>query len=260
MKQIALLLFCTLAWAGERVTVIRDEFGVPHIFAATAAGAAYGSGYAQAEDRLEEMLRNYRKAEGTMAEVFGESWFCHDYRQRMWRHRQRRRAALQRARPPTARRLEAFQAGVRQFMKEHPEQVPAWAPKLEPWQVVALGRYIIWGWPEGEAGGDLQRAGIQPDPVAYHGSNECSSRPGARPCTRRIAVIDPHLSWYGEFRFYEMRDLRRRAGLFGRRHSGLAVPLPGPQPLSFDRHDHRRAGHLRCVRGRDPRRQVPFQR
>ena len=32
-------------------------------------------------------MRNYRKAEGTMAEVFLESWFRHDYRQRMWRHR-----------------------------------------------------------------------------------------------------------------------------------------------------------------------------
>ena len=27
-------------------------------------------------------------------------------------------------------------------MREHPEQVPAWAPKLEPWQIVALGRFI----------------------------------------------------------------------------------------------------------------------
>ena len=51
--------------------------------------------------------------------------------------------------------IEAFQAGVKRFITEHPDQVPAWAPTIEPWQVVALGRYIIWGWPEGEAGGDL---------------------------------------------------------------------------------------------------------
>ena len=40
------------------------------------------------------------------------------------------------------------------------------------WQIIALGRYIIWGWPEADAGGDLKRVGIDPDPVAYHGSNE----------------------------------------------------------------------------------------
>src|SRR4029077_2187964 len=81
------LLVCSLAGSAEKIRIVRDEFGVPHIFASTPAGAAYGSGYAQGEDRLEEMLRNYRKAEGTMSEVFGENWFRHDWRQRLWRHR-----------------------------------------------------------------------------------------------------------------------------------------------------------------------------
>ena len=40
-------------------------------------------------------------------------------------------------------------------MKEHPEQVPAWAQEIHPWDVVALSRHIIWGWPMGEAVGDL---------------------------------------------------------------------------------------------------------
>jgi len=227
MKQIALLLFCSVAWAGERVTVIRDEFGVPHIFAATAAGAAYGSGYAQAEDRLEEMMRNYRKAEGTMAEVFGEGWFRHDYRQRMWRHRSVAEEHYKELNPETRAVIEAFQAGVRQFMKEHPEQVPAWAPKLEPWQVVALGRFTIWGWPEGEAGGDLQRAGIEPDPVAYHGSNEWLLAPWRTSMHAPIAVIDPHLSWYGETRYYEMRVYGGDVAYSGGARVGLPFPTLG---------------------------------
>jgi hypothetical protein len=87
-RLLLFFLSCTLAVSAEKIRILRDEFGVPHIFASTPAGAAYGSGYAQAEDRLEEMMRNYRKAEGTMSEVFGESWFRHDHRQRMWGHRQ----------------------------------------------------------------------------------------------------------------------------------------------------------------------------
>ncbi len=56
MKKLCLLL-CLLPLAhAEHVTILRDEYGVPHVFAPDAAGAAYGSGYAQAEDRLEEML------------------------------------------------------------------------------------------------------------------------------------------------------------------------------------------------------------
>jgi acyl-homoserine-lactone acylase len=227
MKQIALLLLCSAAWAGERITIIRDEFGVPHIFAATAAGAAYGSGYAQAEDRLEEMMRNYRKAEGTMAEVFGESWFRHDYRQRMWRHRRVAEEHYNELNPQTRAVIEAFQAGVRQFMKEHPEQVPAWAPKLEPWQLVALGRFTIWGWPEGEAGSDLQRAGIEPDPVAYHGSNEWLLAPWRTAMHAPIAVVDPHLSWYGETRYYEMRVYGGDVAYSGGARVGLPFPTLG---------------------------------
>ena len=166
------MLAAGLLHGAQKVEILRDEYGVPHIFAATPAAAAFGSGYAQAEDRLEELLRNYRKAEGTMAEAFGPEWVTHDYRQRLWRHRQVAEQHYKDLDPRLRAICEAFQAGVKKFMQEHPEQVPAWAPKLEPWQIVALGRYIIWGWPEGEAAGDLKRGGIEPDPVAYHGSNE----------------------------------------------------------------------------------------
>ncbi|MBK9315374.1 MAG: penicillin acylase family protein [Acidobacteria bacterium] len=68
------------------IEILRDEYGVPHIFANSLEDAAYAIGYAQAEDRLEELLRNYRKAEGTMSEAFGPEWYRHDYIQRVWQH------------------------------------------------------------------------------------------------------------------------------------------------------------------------------
>ena len=228
MKRFVLLLAsCTLVYSAEKVEILRDEYGVPHIFAATAAGAAFGSGYAQAEDRLEEMLRNYRKAEGTMAEAFGPDFVFHDYRQRVWRHREVARQHYQDLDPKLRAICEAFQAGVRRFMREHPEQVPAWAPALEPWQILALGRYIIWGWPEGEAGGDLLRGGIRPDPVAYHGSNEMLLAPSRTAMHAPIAVVDPHLSWYGEFRFYEMRIYGGELAFSGAAILGLPFPSLG---------------------------------
>src|SRR6202795_4287490 len=75
------------ACAGE-VTIYRDEFGTPHIYGSTADDACFGMGYAQAEDRLEEVLRQYRRAAGTMSEVFGaeNGNLQSDYRQRLWRH------------------------------------------------------------------------------------------------------------------------------------------------------------------------------
>ena len=228
MKYVlAIGLAAGCLWA-EKVEIIRDEFGVPHVYAETTLGAAYGAGYAQAEDRLEELLKNYRKAEGTMTEAFGQEYFRHDYRQRLWGHR--RVAEENYAKLPANIRAlcEAFQKGLARYMSEHPQEVPKWAPKLEPWQEIALGRYIIWGWPEGEAGGDLLRGGIQPDdPAAYRGSNEMLIAPGRTAMHAPIAVVDPHLSWYGEFRFYEIRMYAKDFALSGASILGLPFPSLG---------------------------------
>jgi acyl-homoserine-lactone acylase len=208
----------------EEIVILRDPFGVPSIFAKTEEGAVFGMGYSQAADRLEELLKQYRRAEGTMAEVFGPQFLHDDYRQRVWQHRAIAEANYDKLPAKVRAIAEAYQAGIKQFMKEHPEKVPAWAPKLEPWQIIALSRYIIWGWPEGEAGGDLQRGGIMPDPVEPRGSNQWVVAANRTADGAPLALIDPHLSWYGQFRFYEAR-------LYGGALATSGVAIPG-LPLS----------------------------
>src|SRR6266700_7190691 len=90
LPSLVILLVQTLSLVGTQaaaseVTIYRDEFGIPHVFAPNLESAAFAVGYAQAEDRLEELLKNYRRANGTMAEVFGPEYFRHDLIQRMWR-------------------------------------------------------------------------------------------------------------------------------------------------------------------------------
>src|SRR5262252_8902405 len=162
MKKVSLsllvlgLCFCPLCLQKAEAnnvkspTLYRDEFGIPHVFAPTLEGAAYAVGYAQAEDRLEELLKNYRRANGTMSEAFGPDYFKHDLVQRMWRHAEISREKYNQVSPKMRAVIESYQKGVRHFMQEHPEQVPAWAQEIQPWDIIALGRYIIWGWPMGE--------------------------------------------------------------------------------------------------------------
>lgn len=212
------------AQAANEATLYRDEFGIPHVYADTLESAAYAVGYAQAEDRLEELLKNYRRANGTMSEVFGPGNFRNDIVSRIFRHEEISRERYNQITPKLRAVMESYQAGIKAFMKEHPEQVPSWAQEIHPWDVVALGRYIIWGWPLGEAGGDLLRAGIQPDDMGYRGSNEMLIGPKRTAMKVPIAVIDPHLSWYNEFRFYQIRIY---AGDFNA--SGVSIlgtPLP----------------------------------
>ncbi len=101
--------------------------------------------------------------------------------------------------------LESYQDGIKQFMKEHPEQVPSWAQEIRPWDAVALGRYIIWNWPMGEAAADLKRAGLEFAPLGYRGSNEMLIAPRRTTMNAAIAIIDPHVPWYDAMRFYEVR-------------------------------------------------------
>jgi acyl-homoserine-lactone acylase len=212
--------------SAREITIYRDEFGTPSIYATTAEDACYAMGYAQAEDRLEELFKQYRRATGTMSEVFGpgEQNLQNDYRQRLWRHAEIGRQKYSELDAGTRALIEAFLDGVRKYLSEHPDKVPAWAPKLEPWMVVALSRYTIWGWPEGQGGGDLKRGGIEPNPIEYHGSNEWLVAPSRTKAKAPVALVDPHLSWYGPFRFYE-------ANLYGGdlAFSGVAIvglPLP----------------------------------
>ncbi len=212
------------AEAAPAATLYRDAFGIPHVYAPTLEVAAFAIGYAQAEDRLEELLKNYRRANGTMAEVFGPDNFRSDMISRIFRHEEISREKYGQVSVKMRAVIEAYQQGVKAFMHEHPEQVPAWAQEIHPWDVVALGRYIIWGWPLGEAGGDLQRAGIQPDDVGYHGSNEILIGPSRTALKVPIAVVDPHLSWYDEFRFYQIRIYAGDFNVSG--VSLLGTPLP----------------------------------
>jgi acyl-homoserine-lactone acylase len=205
-------------------TIYRDEFGIPHVFAPTLEDAAYAVGYAQAEDRLEEMLKNYRRATGTMAEVFGAGSFRDDLMQRVMRHAEISESKYQLVSPKLRAVIESFQRGVKRFMKEHPEQVPSWAQEIKPWDVIALGRYIIWNWPMGEAAGDLGRAGISLGPFPYRGSNEMLIAPSRTATNSVIAIIDPHVGWYDSIRFYEVRIYTPEYNASG--VSILGMPLP----------------------------------
>jgi len=229
-----LAVVCGVA-AAEKVTVHRDEWGVPHIFTDTPAGAAYGLGWAQAEDRLDQLLTNFRLAAGTMSEAFGPDHIDHDYQQRLVGHERVCRELYPELPAELRAMSEAFIAGIADYMAANPDQVPDWAPELEPWMPAAFGRLIIFGWPLGtamdelrrrdqvelgEIGGHSRSAIVSPD--FTFASNEWAVRPERTKEGSAIMLIDPHIPWDGPFRFYEFRA---HAGDF--QVSGFA-PLGAP--------------------------------
>lgn len=200
---LAAILVLGLAGASHAGSgrIVRDWYGVPHVFGDTDAEAAYALGYAQAEDRLEQILWNYRYAFGTLAEVFGEGFVETDRIQRLMGHRVVSRERYETVSPDVRALIEAFQDGVRRYMSRHPEEVPEWAPEIEPAMAIALGRSVVFNWPLGTGMDELGRR----DPDFHFASNQWALAPGNTVEGHAILCIDPHIGWDGPMRFYEYR-------------------------------------------------------
>lgn len=72
----------TLKIGDATIRIFRDKFGVPHIYAPSIYGVFYGSGYAQAQDRLAQMELYRRTAKGELAELMGEGALEQDKQRR----------------------------------------------------------------------------------------------------------------------------------------------------------------------------------
>jgi len=208
MKVTALLCALTAclssAIAAEHsVTVYRDTWGVPHIYADTPAAGAYGLGYAQAEDRLDDIYIAVRTGMGSLSEVFGKKFVDHDYLMRMWRNTDLAKESWETLPAHLKDIAENFTAGVQAYIEEHPDEVPEFALELEPWMIQTIGRAMILRWPLGTVKDDLKQKGGRPAPPQR--SNEWAISPERSADNIPILLSDPHLTWEGLAVMYEAR-------------------------------------------------------
>lgn len=193
--------------AGETV-LYRDQWGVAHIYAPTVAAGMYAMGWAQAEDRSEQLLQNIKLAIGEYAEVIGPAGLPLDVRALLFGHHRLAEAGwpLQSA---TDRAVsEAFARGINDWLAAHPQQVPEWwgDRRVDPIMVDAFNRLFLYNWSIDEGLGDLRRGGIEPGlPTAERASNQWAVSPGRSTSGHAMLLIDPHLAWFGPSRFWEVR-------------------------------------------------------
>ena len=147
-----------------RTVVYRDTWGVPHIYAPTVEAGMYALGWAQAEDRPEELLKNFLRAMGRSACFDGPGAVNSDQISLLWDHYGVSKQFFARNRPEVQAQIRAFVRGVNDFYAQHPQDLPAWweARQVDEHMVVAFGRFFLYGWSIGQALGDLQSGGIQP--------------------------------------------------------------------------------------------------
>ncbi|MBM3290548.1 MAG: penicillin acylase family protein, partial [Candidatus Hydrogenedentes bacterium] len=187
---------------GKQVTIYRDKWGVPHIFADTDAAAAFGLGYAQAEDRLPDIYANARLAVGRAAEVEGEDAVRTDFAMRLVQNEEIARKSYGEASDYLRELADSYVAGVNAYVARHPERKPADALEFEPWHCSAIGRAMILRWPLGGVFGDLGKKDKR-TPVGR--SNEWAISPKRTATGGAILLTDPHVGWEGIQVFYEAR-------------------------------------------------------
>src|SRR5229473_6196440 len=68
----------------RRVTITRDDWGIPHVHGATDADAVFGVMYAQAEDDFNRVETNYLNSIGRLAEAEGEAEIYRDLRMKLF--------------------------------------------------------------------------------------------------------------------------------------------------------------------------------
>ncbi|NDV98055.1 penicillin acylase family protein [Salipiger sp. PrR002] len=134
----------TLAVSGTTgdVEIVRDNAGVPHIFAPVDRDVYFGLGYAHAQDRLWQMMMLRRTAQGRLSELFGRRTVETDTLMRrldLYTHAMR---SVEAQDPETRDALEAYAAGVNARVQEiNSESLGRGAPEfflfnapIAPWQ------------------------------------------------------------------------------------------------------------------------------
>ena len=189
--------------ADRQVKIHRDKWGVPHVYADTDTNGAYGLGYAQAEDRLDDIYMSIRTGTGTMAEAFGSKYVEVDYMMRLCRNGELAKKSLLTMPAKLKELVENFTAGIQAYVDEHPDQVPEYAVKIETWKILTIGRAMALRWPLGTINDDKNRAGNVKRPPM--GSNEWVVAPSRSADHVPILLSDPHLDWEGLSVLYEAR-------------------------------------------------------
>jgi acyl-homoserine lactone acylase PvdQ len=234
------------------VEILRDDWGVAHVYAQSENGAYYGWGYAMAEDRLESVLRHYLWGIGSIEKLLRSGleqpafWLTGDPVQseielRRWRPLEAARTGVGRLSPQLRRNYEQFIAGLQAYMDEHPDQVPEWAPALEPALPIAYFRswqLAVWG----EQGSQECRAALAAlreataaaqDDVSMDepSSNAWVLMPWRTAEDSLIHLTDPHTPFDGLGEMYEIR-------LHGGDMHAAGISLIGLPWIVFGHTDH----------------------
>ncbi|GAC1432394.1 MAG: penicillin acylase family protein [Thermoanaerobaculia bacterium] len=128
MRRLLVLLAVALPLSAalrQPVTVVRDRWGVPHIYASNQHDLFYAQGFVQAQDRLYQMEIWKRAGQGRLAEIFGSPFVGRDIAARKLRYRGSMIDEYASYAPDAREILLAFTEGINEFIDARRDRLPA---------------------------------------------------------------------------------------------------------------------------------------
>ena len=190
----------------RNVTIIRDDWGIAHVYGKSDADTVFGAMYAQAEDDFNRIETNYLNAMGRLAEAEGESKVYQDLRMRLFINSGDLKKQYASSPPWLQKLMIAFADGLNYFLVKNPETKPRVIHRFEPWMALSFT--------EGSIGGDIesisveslkafygkrqlsQSAGPALQQVEPSGSNGIAIAPALTKNGRALLLINPHTSFF----------------------------------------------------------------
>src|SRR5512133_414494 len=140
-----------LAGLTEEVKVIRDERGVPHIYAANAHDLYFMTGYVTAQERLWQMYMIRHATQGRLSELFKRDMADTDHFLRALNMTEKSGEVLAKEDPVVLSYLQAYTDGVNTWVAGRGNKLPVefrvLGYKPEPWTLIDIANIIgVIGW------------------------------------------------------------------------------------------------------------------
>lgn len=201
------------AWKKEakQVRIIRDTWGIAHVYGKTDADAVFGLMYAQCEENFARVERNYLEMLGRLAEIDGAGSLPNDLEMKVIYDSSAAMEDYAKAPAWFKKLLDAFADGINFYLAVHPDVHPALLNRFQPWYPLLFTDGSI---SATQTGGltetdiknlyfpDLPRASAslvppaEADSVSEVGSNGFAIGPSRTASGHALLYINPHVSFY----------------------------------------------------------------
>ncbi|MBI2536937.1 MAG: acylase [Gemmatimonadetes bacterium] len=173
------------AWErqAQNVTIIRDDWGIAHIYGKTDADAVFGLIYAQAEDDFHRVETNYLNAMGRLAEAEGEAEVYRDLRMKLFIDPDALKAQYATSPEWLRQLMDAWAAGLNYYLYKNPRVTPRVIKRFEAWMALSFT--------EGSIGGDIERVNLRELEAFYRNRSQARAQAPAEEGEEGELVAEP---------------------------------------------------------------------